>query len=211
MCVLALRTGFSFSRRSRLPPGGLPLLEITSVLQAISSVLSGFPVSGFRQPTLLLCNVSLNYRDYNWTIAQQFFSTNDWTYNHNGGKHQKTIIIPLLFSFGRGKKPGERVRDRWDLLAIMHRNAWSLTGKYPLKDVVIKYNRTTGIISDSVGKNQTLVLHPRTDRFHGNWMWAKPPSDALEEESKFWSDLLGELETVIHLFKRFFVYKTNLL
>ena len=42
-------------------------------------------------------------------------------------------------------------------------------------------------------------------------MRAKPPSEALKEESKFWSELLGELETVIHLFKRFFVYMTNLL
>ena len=110
-----------------------------------------------------------------------------------------------MFSFGRGKKPAKEYVIVKDLLAIMHRNALSLTGKCPLKDAVIKYNR----IGQRREKSHVIVTSSNRP-FSWKLNASGAPSEALREESKFWSELLGELETVIHLFKRFFVYKTNL-
>ena len=88
----------------------------------------------------------------------------------------------------------------------MHRNALSLTGKCPLKDAVIKYNRI------GQRREQSHVSVTSSNRlFSWKLNASEAPSEALREESKFWSELLGELETVIQLFKRFFVYKNNLL
>lgn len=82
----------------------------------------------------------------------------------------------------------------------------SLTGKCSLKDAVIKYNRI------GQRREQSHVSVTSSNRlFSWKLNASEAPSEALREESKFWSELLGELETVIHLFKRFFVYKTNLL